>query len=165
MSSNFAMSLNSPFSDRLRKNYIAPPEEEAGIETVFEHKRTLIRDLDIELKDIDKAMKTLVVRKGAILCRRHAHQTFVDDHQFLLSGILHLPEDVLSKISEDLLPSDGEYPSYYSDNPDEIHEVFHKIRPSLCYNSYEEVVEREGNYVCMSRSRGCYVIQFWANAG
>jgi hypothetical protein len=111
MSSNFAMSLNSPFSDRLRKNYIAQPEEEAGIETVIEHKRTLIRDLDIELKDIDKAMKALVVRKEAILCRRHAHQTFVDDHQFLLSGILHLPEDVLSKISEDLLPSDGEWPS------------------------------------------------------
>ncbi|TEB19247.1 hypothetical protein FA13DRAFT_1744645 [Coprinellus micaceus] len=121
MSSNFAM---------LRKNYIAPPEEEAGIETVFEHKRTPTRDLDIELKDIDKAMKALVVRKEAILCRRHAHQTFVDDHQFLLSGILHLPEDVLSKISEDLLPSDrvAQYPSYYSDNPDEIHEVFHKAQ-------------------------------------
>ncbi|TEB18619.1 hypothetical protein FA13DRAFT_562257 [Coprinellus micaceus] len=112
MSANVTVSFDSLYSDKLRKNHIARPEEEAGIRTVIEHRRTVIRNckLDVELKDIDRAIKALMHRRKAALRRRGAHQKFVGDHESLLSGILHLPEDILSKIFPDLVPSAGKWP-------------------------------------------------------
>lgn len=92
------MSLDSSFSDKLRKNHIAQPEEEAGIRAVIEHHRTIVRELDVQEEEIDQAITALLERKGAVRGIRDTHQKFIDDHQSLLSSVLHLPEDVLSKM-------------------------------------------------------------------
>ncbi|TEB21028.1 hypothetical protein FA13DRAFT_1834776 [Coprinellus micaceus] len=110
MSSNVTMSLDSPFSDKLRKNYIAQPGEEAGIRTVIEDQRTVIRELDVELEDIDQAITALTSRKTLMIDRRDTHQQFIDDHRSLLFGVLHLPEDILSKIFMESVPPHGQWP-------------------------------------------------------
>ncbi|TEB18621.1 hypothetical protein FA13DRAFT_1745471 [Coprinellus micaceus] len=104
------MSLDSPFSDKLRKNYIAQPEEEAGIGAVIEHHRTIVHELDVQEKEIDQAITALLERKGAVRGIRDTHQKFIDDHQSLLSSVLHLPEDVLSKIFMDSVPPEYQWP-------------------------------------------------------
>jgi hypothetical protein len=104
------MSLDLPFSDKLRKNYIAQLGEEAGIKTVIEHQRTVIQELDVELEDVDQAITALTSRKTIMIDRRDTHQQFIDDHRSLLFGVLHLPEDILSKIFMESVPPRGQWP-------------------------------------------------------
>ncbi|TEB24643.1 hypothetical protein FA13DRAFT_1777734 [Coprinellus micaceus] len=66
MSSNVTTSLDSPYSDKLRKNYIAQPKEEAGIRMVIKHHRTVVREMNLQLEDINQAIIALFEEKRAI---------------------------------------------------------------------------------------------------
>jgi hypothetical protein len=77
---------------------------------VIEHQLSIIHKLDLELEDLDKAIMALVSRKSAMLDRQVTRQTFVDNHRSLISGVLHLPEDILSNIFMESVPADAPWP-------------------------------------------------------
>ncbi|TEB24619.1 hypothetical protein FA13DRAFT_1291727, partial [Coprinellus micaceus] len=100
---------DSPFAHRLRRNHIARPDEELGVKDAIEKECTLIREIDLEVEDVERAIAALTTRMEGLLERKEIHQRSVRDHEALLWGILHLPADILSEIFMDLVPVSGEW--------------------------------------------------------
>ena len=74
------MSSKSPFSDYLHTNYVPTSTEKAIIEALCTNPLQDIQRLDEEIDKLREEMTRL-------LQRREELQTFVDDHQMLLSPI------------------------------------------------------------------------------
>ncbi|TEB19239.1 hypothetical protein FA13DRAFT_1570760, partial [Coprinellus micaceus] len=88
----------------------------------------LIREIDLEVEDVERAIAALTTRMEGLLERKEIHQRSVRDHEALLWGILHLPADILSEIFMDLVPVSGEWSLGVQKRPHPIVRISHVCR-------------------------------------
>ena len=122
------MSLDSPFADKLRKNYLPSPEEESRIRDVIEQQCATVCELDSKLVAIDKAIAHLEAQRKETIQRRDTHQAFADGHRTLLSSILRLSPDILSGIFTDLVPLYDDWAMQAGTPPHPIVAISHVCR-------------------------------------
>ncbi|KAJ3541372.1 hypothetical protein NMY22_g3910 [Coprinellus aureogranulatus] len=99
-----SMTLESPFSEHLKSNYIPSCQETPVIRQILREQDAIIRDLDVEYQDIEEAVSKLYERQRQILSKRALHREFRDRHFALLCPVRALPVDVLSEIFVRVVP-------------------------------------------------------------
>jgi hypothetical protein len=93
------MSSKSPFSNYLRTNYAPTSEEEVAIKALCTDPLRDIQRLDEEINRLEEEITRLRLKREEL-------QTFVDDHQMLLSPIRQLYPEILQRIFVECVAAD-----------------------------------------------------------